>query len=212
MKTLVKVIILLVITSLTSCAQQKKTSINEPVIEKVEFAEGPMCITGMWHTSDGIKVTSGNITEYFFIDIEVPPSIQRDRAEVQVIHRLVSSDSLVYESKLSSIIDTSLHVAYCLNTLGVFCSNNEYGAYFFTSLESPVGGLDPRVLIMWVYYKERIYRFEGVVPLHQDWSWDETYSFIPEKELKVVSEEAYNEAVALWEQHIHKYKEYYDKN
>ncbi len=125
---------------------------------------------------------------------------------------MIDSDSLVYENKLSSTIDTSLHVAYWLNTLDAFYINDEYGVYFFTSLESLVGGLDPRGLIMWVYYKEKLYKFEGVVPLHQDWSWDETYSFIPDKKLKTVSEEAYNKVVILWQQHINKYKEYYDRN
>ncbi len=68
MKALVKVIILLVITSLVSCAQQKEAFTDEPVVEKVDFAEGPvMCIAGMWNTSDGIKVTSGNKTEYFLL-------------------------------------------------------------------------------------------------------------------------------------------------
>ncbi len=198
---------------LTSCNQKKEIPI-ESIVEKVLLIERPTnsMISNIWNTTDGIKIITGDKTEYFLIDIEIPPCCQRGSSEIRFCYQLFSSDSLRSEKNIEIPIDNGFYPVYCNNTLNVINVKNIYGAYFFAFLDNPLGGLDPKILVMWVYYKEQIYKFEGVVPQHQDWLWDETYSFKPDKKLKAVSEEAYNKIVVDWERYIQKYKEYYEKH
>lgn len=211
MKVHVKLIVLFIVVVLFSCTRHQEKYRDEPNISKVDFMENSVaCISGLWNTTDGIRINIEEKVEYFFVNIEVPPSCQRDKAEIQITQQLFQSDSLIYENKVNTDVDTNLYVAYWMNSLNVLKIDNEYGAYFFTSLKNTVGGLDPEILIMWIYYDEKLYKFKGIIPLHQDWSWNDTYSFTPDTNLELKSEIAYRQAISIWEQYIGKYKEYYD--
>lgn len=192
------------------CAEEEKTKKEIVVIKKVMIGDDFPATEKPWGISDGIKVVNGDKTEYFVFDIESPPGTIRNKAEVRFIYRLDILDSTIHEKELTYSID-SLYPFYTLNSFEVFTVNNQYGAYFYTSLLGYPYGIDPYELIMWVYYDEKLYKFSGIIPQHQDRLWDETYSFVPDKKLKDVSEETYSKVVALWEQHIQKYKEYYEK-
>ncbi len=213
MKTLVKWkwFILAIILMILGCAEKEKTQKEIVAIRKVMIGDDFSTTERPWGISDGIKVISGDKTEYFVFDIESPPGAIRNKAEIHFIYRLDILDSTIHEKELTYSID-SLYPFYTLNSLEVFNVHNQYGVYFYTSLLGYPYGIDPYELIMWVYYDEKLYKFSGIIPQHQDWLWDETYSFTPDKKLKAVSEETYNKVIALWEQYIQKYKEYYEKN
>ena len=214
MKALVKYALCMIVICLMAlgCVENKSCQKEETIIKRMSVIDGNLQIgERMWGISDGIKVIRGNRTEYFYFDIESPPGVVRDKADIQFTYRLDSLDNIVYEKEVTCSVD-SLCPFYKLNSLNVFNVNNQYGAYFYTSLLGYPYGIDPYELVMWVYYDEELYKFSGVVSQHQDWSWEETYSFSPDEKLKLVSEEAYKEVVNLWGQHIQNYKEFYNRN
>ena len=161
MKVLVKRkwFILAILLMTLGCAKEVEKEIV--VIKKVMIGDDFSATEGPWGISDGIKIISEDKTEYFLFDIESPPGSIRNKAEIHFIHRLDLLDSTIYEKELTYSID-SLYPFYTLNSLDVFNINNQYGAYFYTSLLGYPYGIDPYELIMWVYYNEKLYRNLGV--------------------------------------------------
>ncbi len=214
MKVLAKGLVLAIILPLVGCAQQRNKIESKPAIEKIIFTEwlSGWNIGSVWNIADGIKITNGDKIEYFLLGIDIPPCCQKGEAEIRVKHQSFTHDSLISEKRLSASIDSNRYPVYWINTLSIFNSSNRNGAYFFTMLENPLGGLDPRELVLWVYYNEMFYKFSGIVPLHQDWLWEKTYSFTPDERLKSASPEAYQKITDVWNEHIEKYKKQYNNN
>lgn len=213
MKALVKrtwfILTILLIT--LGCAKKEGVEKEMVVIKKIMIGDDFSATERPWGISDGIKIISGDKTEYFVFDIESPPDAIRNKAEVRFIYRLDLLDSTVHEKELTYSID-SLYPFYTLNSLDVFNVNNQYGAYFYTSLLGYPYGIDPYELIMWVYYNEKLYKLSGIIPVHQDWSWEKTYSFTPDERLKNEYPKVYQKIIDTWNQNIDRYKKYYDEH
>lgn len=211
MKVHANYIILFVFLILTSCISSHKENKEKFVIQPVNLIDDNVVpIVSQWITNDGLKVISETLTEYFFIRIEKFPETGENGTEIYINHQKFS-DSLIYENTSNNVIDTSLYVAYWLNTLDVFEIENEHGLYFFTSLQNPVGGLDPELLIMWIYFKEKIYKCTAIIPLHEDWNWDEIYQFTPDKNLEKELPVVYMKTMDIWLEFIEKYKQIIEK-
>jgi hypothetical protein len=175
-------------------------------IHKINNVESDIPIMeNLWGISDGIKVIGENKTEYFYFSIESPPSIIRNKAEIQFVYRLDSIDSDIYESILIQSID-GYYPLYWVNSLDVFCSSSSYGAYFFTSQGIYPSGLDPDKVTLWIFYKKKIFKFEGVIPIHEDWNWGDYYSVTYSDELKDDYSDVYNQMVVIWNDHMEAYR------
>ncbi|MDT8308075.1 MAG: hypothetical protein RQ866_00995 [Bacteroidales bacterium] len=210
MKALVKWIWFIFVLFLIAlgCNKKGKNQKETVIIKKVLIEDNFFAMERPWGISDGIKILSTDKSEYFVFYIESPPGVIRNKADVNFVYRLVSQDSIMHEKRLTYSLDT-LYPFYNLNSLKVFKSNNQYGAYFYTTLMGYPYGIDPNQLVMWIYYNENLYKFSGIIPMHPDWSWENTYSFTPDEKLKREAPEAYQQLIDIWNQDMPKYKKYY---
>jgi hypothetical protein len=213
---------------MASCTQ-KKNIFNFDIIEKISNFDGVYPISiGSFSASDGIKVMQSNKVDYFIFDIKlidgiiVCPSGVKDeysfyisddicpynipyRAEMQFIQKTVVNDSIIKE-KVFEILFDSIYPSYWANTLNVFKSGSQYGAYFYTSLVNYPSGFDPSKVVLWVFYNDKFYQIKGIVPQHEDWTWEEYYSVTFSKELEQDFPEIYDKMKGLWNSQMERYR------
>lgn len=217
------VILLLCAIFLMSCTQENNVIQREEadVIEKISNFEGihPILISS-YFASDGIKITQSDKVEYFvfdikltdgitvcpggirdeysfYIDDDIPPYNIPYKTKMQVIRKAEVADSII-EEKVFEVSFDSIYLSYWLNTLDVFKSNNQYGAYFYTSIESYPSGLDPSTVVLWVFYNSKLYQVKGVIPQHEDWTWEDYYSVTFSKELENDFPEIHEKIKGIW--------------
>jgi len=183
---------------------------EKPNIEKAPFEDICSAMEGPWGISDGIKVTRGNIEEYFCFEIESPPAIIRNKADIRFYYRLDSLNKTNFSNQVTYSVD-SLYPFYALNSLNVFEVNGKFGAYFQTALLGYPYGFDPYVQVMWVYYSHKLFKFTATIPNFPHNDWNESFSSIPDLKLKKECNEAYKLVVQIWEESIEKEKQNFKK-
>jgi len=183
-----------------SCAQE---SIPEErlVTEKAPFDDICSAMEGPWGISDGIKVVREGITEFFCFEIEGPPTIIRNKADINFFYRMDSLGITIHHNQLTYTID-SLYPFYALNSLSVFKANDKSGAYFYTSLLSFPYGFDPYEKVMWVFYNQKLFKFSEIIPTYPHNDWDDTFSCTPDLNLKNECYEAFNIVFDIWKENI----------
>lgn len=208
MKALVKIYFLLYLFSFISCIQSADKEKNKSQVKRVNFFEKPE----RGNFADGIKISNVDILDYFFVDIDVPECCQKGTSLIKFSHEQFSVDSLIKSKQIVLQIDSVFLPVYQVNTLSIFNAEGETGAYFFYTMESPLGGFEPKELILCIYYKEVIYKLSGKIPVHADWSWEKTYTFFSDEKLKKNYPTVYKQAIEIWNENLQKYKKYYDNN
>lgn len=198
-------LILLFFLTFMRCKDNHYIKKDNVAIKKIVIESNFSSAETPWGISDGIKVIYESKTEYFVFEIEGPPDCVKNKAEVRFTYRLDSLNKLVEEKTITYSVD-SMYPFYFLNSLEVFKVEDRYGAYFFTSLLGYPYDIDPYELIMWIYFDGQLYKFSGRVSQHQDWSWEETYSFSPDERLKNTSEKVYQKITKIWNKFIENYK------
>jgi hypothetical protein len=165
-----------------SCSNISR-EVEKPQIEKAPFFGICSASEGPWGISDGIKVIRGDLEEFFCFEIESPPSMIRNKAEIHFFHRLDSLGETIYLHQVTHSID-SLYPFYALNSLNVFKVKEKWGAYFQTTLLGFPYGFEPTDYVMWVYYNEKVYVFKATLPTYPHSDWKETFSNSPDLNLK----------------------------
>jgi len=157
-------------------------------------------------TIDGLKIADGPTTHFFFINITQSSCFEEGSGEISFHHQAVLSDNmLINETVLSSPAD-QLTPVYWLNTLQAFEYDSNYCGYFFCSLVPHIEGLDPHLLVMYIMYKSVLYKFTGLIPIHQDWPWKESYVFNPDEHLSQDYPELFEYIILIWETQISDYQ------
>jgi hypothetical protein len=199
MKVLAKSLFLLGLLPFVGCFQQAGKEYTKEVgfFEKPEYG----------NFTDGIKSVNGKQTDYFILNIEIPECCQKGSSTVYLKHEQYFADSLKNSQQKRIEINNGLIPQYQVNTLNTFNKDSEVGVYFFCIMNSPLGGLDPKELVLWAYFKGTIYKFSGIVPVHPDWTWDSTYKFTPDSKLESDYPKAYEKLLSVWEQNIESYKQ-----
>jgi hypothetical protein len=206
MKALVKILLILFCVSTNiSCS---KNVANTKKIEKLLLWE---TVCDGFAFVDGIKITDGKTSDSFLLSIDMPECCQSGEAKIQIQHKTFILDSLFSENKEIINIENEFYPSYVNNTLSITFLNEKPILTFVTSLENKSGGLDPITIILWVYYENKVYRFSGVVPTHQDWEWNETYKFQPDDNLGKKSKNVYYYVVDSWNNYLAKYKIWYQQ-
>lgn len=157
-------------------------------------------------TTDGVEITDGKTRHFFFIDITQSSCFEERPGEIVFHHQAVLSDSILINEAVSSVTAGEHTPVYWTNTVHAFEHDSNYCSYFFCSLVPNTEGLDPHVLVMYIMYQSVLYELTGLIPIHQDWAWKESYIFKPDEDLNRDYPELFEHVVSIWEAQINVYR------